>query len=184
MTLHLSSKQPLCAVVLLACSLQGFAAEKPDTTSILKQHPEFVTLTRVTKFIHSDEAVRITFCRSTTSDCEVFESDADKLDPLADYAYLFAVYKGKYGDVQGTASKRKPHAADALLQEAQDKGYAKNLLDFYAAKYSCDTQKDPAGCVMHRLWKAAPVSRYVLYRGGHDYSIDRTDESGKAEWSD
>lgn len=158
------------------------ADDKPDGFALLKQYPKFVTLTEYGDLGVAASWVDITLCRQQAGKCERFESAAAWTNDLADYVYLFAIYKGNYSSPKAATGKDAKSRAAALLQEAQDKGYGKAMLDYYAGKTSCAGKDDVAGCVLHTLYGRIGIQRYIVERddtGG--VSILTADENGTGD---
>ena len=167
---------------LAVCCSSAAADDKPDALALLKQHPEFATLTKVTDITKGGAVVDITLCRHKNGNCERFEAKADKAADLADYVYLFAAYKGKYAASKPATPKSAKPLADGFLQEVQDKGYGQSLLDFYSSKMACGDQKDIAGCVLHKLFGSIGIQRYIVERTyGGGVSILTADEDGTGD---
>lgn len=156
--------------MLRACSAAGLllltawagacqADDKPDTLALMKQYPKFVEAIRTTDLNTRESTLRLTLCRSRDENCESFDADSKQADTLADYVYLCAVYDNdcRHGEHAKTRGKN----ADALIQEAKDKGYGQALLDHYSAEYDCGQAKDIAACVLHKLFTAARVHRTI-----------------------
>ncbi len=166
----------IAALMLMSQCVGAVADDRPNSLELLKRHPEFVTLTRVTELSSGTAVIYITLCRQKTSNCERFESNASTTDELADYVYLFAVYKGKYAPKKPGVGKT---LAVAFLQEAQDSGDGKTLLDYYSGKTDCSGNQDVPRCVLHSLYKSIRIQRYIVEHddvGG--VGIFNADENG------
>lgn len=165
----------IAALMLMTWSASPAADDRPSGFLLLKQHPEFATLTRITDVTRGGVVVDITLCRQKGGKCERFESDAKSMDDLADYVYLFAVYKGNYAPQKPGTRKT---LASALLQEAQDSGSGKALLELYGDKTACAGKQDVPQCVLHSLYKSIGVQRYIVERndGGGVYILTANED--------
>ena len=169
-------------LTLMAWGPSALADDKPDALALLKLHPEFVTLTKVTNVIKGRSWLDITLCRHTTGDCERFNAAASRSDDLADYVYLFAVFKGKYAPSKPVTQKGRKWLGNGLLQDAQDKGYGQTLLDHYSSKTACGDQKDIPGCVLHSLFGSIKIQRFIVERGdAGEVGILTADEDGTGD---
>ena len=155
------------------------AGGPPDSLALLKAHPEFAEITKITNLNADTAVVRISLCRSKRQavNCEMFESRAAHSGQLADYVYLFAVYAGKYDKSVSAKSSKGP--AHGLLQDAADHGYGQVLLNEYTGKFDCKQSKDTRGCILHQLFKSAQIQRYIVERSGHAVTLLEADEDGK-----
>jgi len=170
----------IAGLLVMASWMQaGLADEKPDTLALMKQYPAFVEAIRTTDLNDRAAKVRITLCRSKHDHCEAFETDAGHSGTMADYAYLCAVYDNDCR--HGEHAKTKGKNADALIQEAKDKGYGQAVLDYYTTKYDCAQAKDPTACVLHKLYTTAGVHRTIAERDGHTISYVEAGEDGEGD---
>jgi len=170
----------LC-LALCAWSAAVPAADKPDGLALLKSHPEFVTITKITSLGDQTATVHMTLCRSKHQavNCELFEGKADAMEAMADYVYLYANYQGKYDKT--ASGKPAKSLADGLLKEAADKGYARDLLDHYARQYACSGAKDMTACTLHHLFVSTVSQRYIMERSGHQITLLEADEDGSGD---
>jgi hypothetical protein len=170
---------------LALCAANAIAEDAPDGLALLKRHPQFATVLKITKFSGEtfssqyDEA-QIMLCRSLDPDvyCERFDGNAARLDDLADYAYLFAVYQGGYGRFKpGRGDK---NLAESFLEEAADGTYARALLHAHDDG-SCGKAKDPTRCIMHKLYEDIGIQRYATFKEKHSLTSYSTDEQGEGD---
>ncbi len=171
--MRMTTRAWIVASALLAASAAS-AADKPDTLALLKNYPSFARITKETRLSDGDVNIIIRLCRGANRACEMFTADGDDIQTLTDYVYLFATYKGGYAEGKPTSRN-----GQALVEEADTRGYGKALLDFYQAKYSCQHEKDGVACVMHGLWTEGSIKRQVYVdEGGGDFGIVGADEDG------
>jgi len=170
-----------CAAVCATLSGLAKADDQPSGLGLLKQHPEFATITKITDLADQTGRVDIALCRSKRQavNCELFEGTPASLEAMADYVYLYAVYRGKYDKT--AAGKPTQTLADGLLREAADKGYARALLDHYSAKYTCNREKDPTDCVLHKLFVSSVTWRYIMQHSGHAVYLLHAKEDGSGD---
>lgn len=163
----------LAALIAVGWCGSAVAANKPDGLALLKQYPDFATITRVSDLSYDGVRIFITLCPYSTAACDRFEITDGNARRLADYVYMFFVFKGYYPSPDPMAGTGEKSRAAGLLQEAQDKGYGKALLDYYAAKTHCTSVDDVVGCVLRRLNREQAddgagldywVQRYVVER--------------------
>lgn len=169
-------------LILFAC-LPIAALAKPDTLQMLEQQKSLTTVSKITDIGSGDVEYRISLCPSKdeTVDCDVFSSDGKHLTELADYAYLFAVYKGRYKDPHAAVAEGAKRPLLPMLQEAHDKGYADELVKAYSQTYAaCQKAKDAALCILKQMRTQVPISLFKYeHRPGGAYSLVDVDENGK-----
>jgi hypothetical protein len=106
-----------------------------------------------------------------TNVCDLFNSEGlSSLPELADYFYLYSVYVGRYVDLSKPILPGK-YQSLPYIAEAIDKGYAKEILDFYITNSVCDVSKEDPLCVLKAMRKSVGII----------HSVIRYDEGAKVE---
>jgi len=138
-------------IVLLILVLLPMGAEaRPDTHALLAKQSDSVTLKKI-----DGHSYRVEIC--PTNGCDAFESASSPL--LDDYVYLYSVYVGRFPDFSASRQDGKLHPM-AFISEAEDKGYARQVLDVYSAKYGCS--KPDQMCVLRGLRKQGAIKHYSV----------------------
>jgi len=136
-------------VMFLVLALLPIGAEaRPDTHALLAKQSDGVTLKKI-----GAHTYRVEIC--PTNGCDAFESSSSPL--LDDYVYLYSVYVGRFPDFAASAQDDELHPM-AFITEAEKKGYARQVLDVYSAKYGCG--KPDQMCVLKRLRKEGAIKHY------------------------
>ena len=159
----------LCFAALLIV-IPAAADGKPDTFAILKQ-AKMVYIEKAEDLDTNVVTYRIEFCAD--QDCDRFEANETKLHELSDYAYLFAVFSGRYDkyylDLPPSANNPGP-IDNPMVSDAKNKGYAQAVMDAYRSQYGCPQGQEEQKCVMHGLFKAGRLKRFnVGYDEGESY---------------
>ena len=167
-------------ISLMTCCNVVAAEDKPDGLTLLKRHPEFATIIKITGYGDAPSLARVTLCRSLDQRvfCEMFESRTGHLSDLADYVYLYAVLRGKYERFKpGRGDKA---LASDLLQEAAEQGYAKDLLQAHDDG-SCSKSRDAARCTLHKMFLDLDIQRYAVLRRPHGATFYTANENGQGD---
>jgi hypothetical protein len=168
------------AVLLASVLASAHAADAtPDSLSILKQYPDFAKVVTTTDLKANTATLDVTLCRRKRENCEMFRGDPKSAQGIEDYAYLCAVYENDcmYGR---NALVRNSRAA-GLIQEAKDKGYGQAILARYGSQYDCAKAKDATACILHHLFRAAGIHRFIVEISGHSTSYLEADEDGTGD---
>jgi hypothetical protein len=144
-------------------SSSSFAAV--DTMSILEAQKDAIIVRQSINLGNHHITNEIEIC--LTNDCDMFTSqNASSLVKLADYVYLYSVYKGEYVDFSKPLPSGGFEAAPYVAQ-AKKEGYAKEVLDSYLGEYKCEADKDTVNCVLRSISKAYSIRHYrVTYDEG------------------
>lgn len=151
----------------------------PDSLTILKQYPDFAKAVATSDLKANTATIDVTLCRREGGNCEMFRGDAKSAKGVEDYAYLCAVYENDC--TYGKHAQVKDSRATALIAEANDKGYGQAILARYSSQYECSKAKDVTACILHHLFLAAGVHRFIAQYDSHGVTYLEADEDGTGD---
>ncbi len=136
-------------------------AGRPDTLSLLKQWPDWTAITQSESLSGADEDnhYMIAFCPDGQT-CDIFQAKLAALKPLADYAYLYALYVGKYTVPVSVVIKGGEEQVYPPIKQALQDGSGQALLDFYNKDAKCPAGDKQVACILQSLLKSAGIKRY------------------------
>lgn len=147
--------------VLVLFGLPAWANENIDTVSLIKQQGKNVHIVRVDDLKAGSAVYQIRIC---VEDCAVWEAPAESEQALADYVYLYALYKGYHKDDRHFSNDEGMGWATfrylPMIVNDSKSGFGRQLLNKYGSEYACRAGKSQSLCVLHQLFVNHKIRRY------------------------